>query len=88
MQMIPSADAIGQTECDASSAMGTRTFVTRVAFIQAATLKRASGSGSEGGKTRAGKFLAKWTMCSPEPLAISRIDARHRQDVANEIAIA
>ena len=72
MQMIPSADPIGQTECDASRAIGARTFVTRVAFTQAATLSRASGSGSEGWKTRAGKCLAKWTTCSPEPLAISR----------------
>ena len=40
MQMIPSADAIGQTECDASRAMGARTFVTLVAFTQAATLSR------------------------------------------------
>ena len=59
MQMIPSADAIGQTECDASRSMGARTFVTRVAFTHAAILSRASGSGSEGWKTRAGKFLAK-----------------------------
>ena len=27
----------------------------------------------EGWKTRAGKFFAKWTICSPEPLAISRM---------------
>ena len=27
----------------------------------------------EGWTTRAGKFFAKWTMCSPEPLAISRM---------------
>jgi retron-type reverse transcriptase len=34
MQMIPSAYAIGQTECDASRAMGARTFVTRLAFTE------------------------------------------------------
>ncbi len=73
MQMIPSADAIGQTECDASRAIGARTFATPVAFTHAATLGRASGSGSESWKTRVGKFLAKWTICSPEPLAISRM---------------
>ena len=28
MQIIPSADAIGQTKCKASRAMGARTFVT------------------------------------------------------------
>jgi hypothetical protein len=27
----------------------------------------------EGWKTRAGRFFARWTMCSPEPLAISRM---------------
>jgi hypothetical protein len=37
MQMIPSADAIGQTECDASRVMGARTFVTRVAFTWSRT---------------------------------------------------
>ena len=40
MQIIPSADAIGQTKCKASRAMGARTFVTPVAFTQAATLSR------------------------------------------------
>jgi hypothetical protein len=59
MQMIPSADAIGQTECDASKAMGAREFVTRMDFTDAKTLGRASGSGSEGWETRALKFLAK-----------------------------
>jgi hypothetical protein len=70
MQMIPSADAIGQTECEASRATGARTLETPAAFTQAAILRRASGSGSEGWKTRAAKFLAKSTICSPEPLAI------------------
>jgi hypothetical protein len=82
MQTIPLADAIGQIECDASRAMGGRTFVTPVAFTQAAILNRAFGSGSEGWKTRAGKCLAKWTICSPEPLAISRMTpvvGRHRE---------
>ena len=45
---------IGQTECDPSRSVSARTFVTRVAFTQAATLSRAS----------AGKFLAKWTISS------------------------
>jgi hypothetical protein len=39
MQMIPSADAIGQTECDASSAMGARTFVTGALLSVAAWIK-------------------------------------------------
>jgi hypothetical protein len=59
MQMIPSADASGQSGLDASSTMGARAFVTPVAFTHAATLSRASGSGSEGWKTRAGKFSRK-----------------------------
>ena len=59
MQMIPSAEAIGQGDCEASRTIGARTFVTRAAFTHAATLSRASGSGSEGWKTRLGKFLAK-----------------------------
>ena len=32
MQMIPAADAIGQTECEAARAIGARTFVTPVVF--------------------------------------------------------
>ena len=50
MQRIPSADAIGQTGLDGSSAMGARTFVTPAAVAQAATLSTASGSGSEGSR--------------------------------------
>jgi hypothetical protein len=41
MQMIASADAIGQTECDASRAMARPEFVTGVAFTHVATLTRA-----------------------------------------------
>ena len=52
---------------DTSTAMGARTVVTPVAFSQAAMLSRASASGSEGWKTRLGRFFAKWTICSPEP---------------------
>ena len=62
MQIIPSADAIGQTECKVPMAMGARTFVTPVAFTHAATLSWASGSGSEGWKTRAGKYLGMHDM--------------------------
>jgi hypothetical protein len=61
MQRIPSADAIGQTGLDASSAMGARTFVAPVAFAHAATLSRASGSGSEGWKTRLGNTKPRWS---------------------------
>ena len=59
MQMIPSAEAIGQGDCEASRRIGARTFVTCAAFTHAAILRKASGSGSEGWKTRLGKFLAK-----------------------------
>ena len=59
MQMIPSAEAIGQIDCEASRTRGARTFVTFVAFVHAEILRKASGSGSEGWKTRLGKFLAK-----------------------------
>ena len=72
MQMIPSADTIGQTACDASNAMCARTFLTVAAFAQPATLSRASGSGWIGRlENESRKFRAKWTICSPEPLAIS-----------------
>jgi hypothetical protein len=47
MQMIPSADAIGQSESIASKATGVRTFVTPVAFTHAAMLRRASVGGRD-----------------------------------------
>ena len=81
MEMIPSADAIGQTECDAVQAMGVRTSEDARPSTHAATLSRASGSGSEGWRTRAGKSLAKWTTCSPDPQDIEK-------DIENEVAIA
>jgi len=59
MQMIPSAEAMGQCDCEVSKTTGARTFVTRVAFAHAATLCNESGARSEGWKTRLGKFLAK-----------------------------
>src|ERR1700751_27797 len=83
--MIPSADAIGQTDCDASTAMGARTFVTCATFTHAATLSRASGSGSEGWRTRAGKSLTNWTTCSPDPLATPSMTPRCRQDITEDI---
>ena len=91
MRVTPSADSIGQTKHNTSRATGARTLVTPVAFIQAATLSRAPASGSEGWKTRAGKSLAKWTTCSPDPLATPSMTPRCRQDITkdieNEIAI-
>ena len=59
MQMIPSAEAIGQGDREASKTTGARTLVTRVAFTHATTLCNASGSRSEGWKIRLGRFLAK-----------------------------
>jgi hypothetical protein len=59
MQMMRPTEAIGQRGCEASRTIGARTFVTFAAFTHAATLSRASGSGSEGWKARLGRFLAK-----------------------------
>ena len=56
MQMILSAEAIGQTGLNASSAIGARTFLTPVAFSQAAALSWATGSGSDGWKREPGNF--------------------------------
>jgi hypothetical protein len=56
MQMIPSADAIGQTECKASRAMGARTFVTPVAFTHAATLAGHPDQDRKVGKQGLGDF--------------------------------
>ena len=47
IQMTPSAEAIGQGDCKASRTIGVRTFVTCASFTHAATLSRASDSGSE-----------------------------------------
>ena len=59
MQIIPSAEEIGQGDWEASRMTGGRTFVTRVAFTHADTLSKASGSGSEGWKMRPARFFAK-----------------------------
>jgi hypothetical protein len=77
MNHVDADDPVGR--CDRPNWTGrvqrydARTFVTPAALAQAAILSRASGSGSEGWNTRLGKLLAKWTMCSPESLAISRM---------------
>src|SRR6516225_3644803 len=91
MQMIPSAEAIGHNDCEASRAIGARTFVTSAAFTHAATLSSASGSGSEGWKTRLGRFLAKINDMLARAACDFEDDTRRRQDIAknieNEIAI-
>jgi hypothetical protein len=51
--------------------MGARTFVTPVAFTHAATRSRASRIGRLENESR--QILAKWTICSPDPLATSRM---------------
>jgi hypothetical protein len=48
IQMIPSAEAIGQGGWEASRRSAANTFVTHVAFTHANTLSKASGSGSDG----------------------------------------
>jgi hypothetical protein len=68
MQMMPSAEAIGQDDREASRTIGARTFVTSAAFIHAATLSRASGSGSEGWKTRLGDFSQNERRAHPSRL--------------------
>src|ERR1700733_9190963 len=59
MQMIPSAEAIGHGDCEASRTIGARTFATSAASTHAEILRKASGSGSEGWMARLWKFLAK-----------------------------
>jgi hypothetical protein len=72
MQMIPSADAIGQTECDASNAMG--------AHIREVCGLYPSGHTQQGVRFRIGRLenesremSRERRRCSPEPLAISRM---------------
>jgi hypothetical protein len=43
MQMMPSAEATGQGDCEASRTTGAHTFVTRVAFTHAAILCKGFG---------------------------------------------
>jgi hypothetical protein len=68
MQIIPSADAIGQTECKASRAMGARTFVTSVAFTHAATLSRALDQNRKVGKRGSGDFSHNERRARPSRL--------------------
>ena len=86
MQIIASAEAIGQGDWEASRAIGTRTFVMRVALTHAAILSRASGSGSEGWKTRAGKVSRKMNYVLARAACDFKDDARRRQDIAKDIA--
>ena len=92
MQMIPSAEAIGQGDCEASKTTGARTFVTRVAFTHAATLCNASGSRSEGWKTRTREISRKMNDVLARAACDFEDDALRRQDITkdteNEIAIA
>ena len=92
MQMIPSAEAIGQGDCEASKTTGARTFVTRVAFTHAATLCNASGSRSEGWKTRTREISRKINDVLARAACDFEDDALRRQDIPkdteNEIAIA
>ena len=92
MQMIPSAEAIGQGDCEASKTIGARTLVTRVAFTHAATLCNASGSRSEGWKTRTREISRKINDVLARAACDFEDDALRRQDITkdteNEIAIA
>ena len=91
MQMIPSAEAIGQGDCETSRTVGARTLVTRVAFTHAATLCNASGSiGGLENETREisrkmNDVLAR-AACDFEGQALRRQDIT--KDTENEIAIA
>ena len=92
MQIIPSAEAIGQGDWEASRTTGARTFVTRVAFAHAATLCNASGSRSEGWKTRLREISRKMNDVLARAACDFEDDALRRQhitkDTENEIAIA
>ena len=92
MQMIPSAEATGHGDCEASKTTGERTFVTRVAFTHAATLCSASGSRSEGWKTRTREISRKINDVLARAACDFEDDALRRQDIPkdteNEIANA
>ena len=92
MQMIPSAEAMGQCDCEASKTTGARTFVTRVAFAHAATLCNESGARSEGWKTRTWEISGKMNDVLARAARDFEDDALRRQDFTkdteNEIAIA
>ena len=92
MQMMPSAEAIGQGDWEASRTIGARTFVTCASFTHAATLSRAAGSGSEGWKTRTWEISRKMNDVLTRAACDFEDDTRHRQDISkdieNEIAIA
>ena len=62
---------MGQGVLAASSASGASTFVTPEDAIHAKVLSRASALGSDGQNVSVGRCVAKCTMCSPVPLAIS-----------------
>src|ERR1700730_9267899 len=63
---------MGQGVLAASSASGASTFVAPEDAIHAKALSRASALGSDGQNVSVGRCVAKCTMWSPVPLAISR----------------
>ena len=81
MQIMPSAEAIGQGDCEASRTIGVRTFVTCASFTHAATLSRASGSGSEGWKGSSG-ISRKMNDVLTRAACDFEDDTCHRQDIA------
>jgi hypothetical protein len=92
MQMIPSAEAIGQKDCEASRTIGARTFVTCVAFTPC-------GYTQQGVRFRIGRLENEAREISSKMNDVLagttrdlKDDARRRQDIEkdieNEIAIA
>ncbi len=67
MQMIPSAEAIGQGDCEASKTTGARTFVTRVAFTLSIGVEKGPPIGME-----KGPLLIIGSGSSPESIGGTR----------------
>ena len=92
MQMIPSAEATGQGDCEASRTIGARTFVTRVRLhpcrdtLQRVRLSIGRLENETGEISRKMNDVLARAACDFEDDALRRQDIT--KDIENEIAIA
>ena len=71
IHIIASAASIGSMTSEALIGSGVHRLPASAASPHAVMLSRFKGSGSLGCQRRSGNARAKYTLCSPDPLAIS-----------------
>jgi hypothetical protein len=87
MQMIPSADAIGQTERDAVQGNGRAHVRDARGLHPCGDTRQGVWFWIGGLENENRKVRAKWTICSPEPFATSKNYARNRDCAVSQAHI-